>query len=1431
MLKKPFKMTLSLKSILICAVLFNLSCSKQESPTIETGEVRSAREIERLEACSRVNFNQGVLLHQNALLMFKCTKWDEQFPHMFKAMKTIQRDSWDHFIKPIDQAFIENQTRRDRFFKNIRELDSKNGLDDLSYVLVALNETNFFDSTKAMFKCVETPGDEICQERAGRIPQKKSLKNVIKLIDVNSETIGRASRLFKVLFNVMGERQEDIRTEINKFRENPLYIPLRLKLIDALAYKTKTGLNNEDRKFISKILLTGSANSQEPWIYQWLQSLKMNRQKFRDLIEYPILVNPAFVSEFRGVKKAYDAHFSCTIKSTSSPNELLSFDFKNYLGQTVSILKKEKMQDYFDIASEGIVGLKMSAEICSELEKNKFGVNLISALTHFSEFISEKNHYDLARFLLTQTPSRGDADGTFADNLYLADIVTGNIFSTFNALNGEITASTREFYPLLFDVLKSLPVDSYVDLGELMESALEEENDPRLIGVADYWNFFTDEEKNFLFNFLDRHFDKETNYVLLFDFYTKFLDDLQEVQPSLKDSWMGSEEKLEMSYLTLQDLFTQFSGKDTLIDFKKFFSRDQILKVLEVISNGQKINSNAKAALKDRYSDDYVRQARTERYTFKVSYNPGADSNYDAQAILDCMKKFSDIELGFYELVRKLPAACSKVSEENIAFRLYGWLNTVENSFLDFKKPNNPKDSLLNDKGVLSPYMLNSAIATTKILDSLLGSIDSKVPTRNGINYLLNSLQHHIIDKKAGPILEKNLALVSMYMDILPEENLVLRNSLLRRFSREEVFEQTNLFVGNVAALSSQYADWVKTGKLKAAQERSLGKYDPANDCEKVINQVVSPNPCPGKEVVKAKINGVIKHLTANWEPGLGTPLSQLLKALKPGEGLPIPHNGKNTRKYRMSLRETFKYFYDASDKNLKINNQKMKFVNEQGNESFETVTTLERIETVIREVRFGNNYLGVAFLNGIVAADDYNKEAKSRRQLLSRCIKIPIIRCARPMSKNDLRMARNSLEAFDSLIDINNGYNNEPRLTYGDFLSTFEQTMVASSAKSAQVIQLFPLKDEVLVQHNGRMLAEMTLMTSWSNVARVIRDRVGRTRQDFEDFIDSPEFKRVDRALLYGFELPQTSASAERLVKKLQQVPLGEAENLLSHTVDWAAGLNYDQSRLVEDTLARIMVVGSYLGSPEVVFENNNSHELASRYKDNNLYQVFLSLEKLIDYWPVLKNFYPHDTKLIDAIKPINTALVFITEKLTSSNDPQKNIAYKALNEIFLMLQTTLFDQMDERRPDLNGMKLLLTGLSKPQLVTQTYGVIREDYKLLDNMHADQAAWFASFGLNINRIVQARQVDLTPVRDYLNFTTKSHVCMTGQTNCPANYHYDEPFQLIKYLMIKNTAGKSHFSVMTQKILSENFDQLNHMLDDLMPALKIKEVRAPLLVQ
>lgn len=1418
-------------AFLVFAFVFSLllaSCQKQTAPTLEVQEAGRVQDMERLKACTDVNFTHGVLLYQNTLLLFKCTKWDQEYPHMFKAMKEMKRDSWDQLIAPVNEAFLENKERKNKFFKSIHELDAKGGLDDLSYVIAALNESNFFDAIKGMFLCMDDSTAPECNDRLDRIPSRPSIKKILHILDIPPEVVEQNLAVIKDLSNSIGPMQEPLRNEINKFNSSPLMTKLKIQLIDELFKKINVGLTSADRELLSNIMLTPAGEKGTPWIYEWLHDEKLGREKFKDLVEYPALTNPEFLAEVRGLKEAYNANFNCSIFKDGNTNDLIQFDFKNHLADYVTVVKEQGYKSLFDFISSDIAGLKLSTPICQELERNSYNVNFIKLHADISDFLKEKSNYDLFKFLVTKTDTPFDVNNGFAQNLYLFDLVAGNIFSSTNNLNKEILKATREFYPVVFDVMENLSTATYDNAGNIAHEVFKNKYDPIFKGVSDYWLFLRPEEKNFVLNFIDRHFDKDIKYVLLFNFYAKSLEDYREVRPVFQKAWIENEKQEELTTEAIEDFVKHMSGKDALGDFKKFFSRNQIIKVLEVLSSGQTIGDLAKEELSYRDSTQYVLQSKIEKYKITIPYDPTTEEAYDAGSVVVCMKKFSDMTNGLYDLIRSFPSACQSVAADNIAFRMFGWMNTVEENYLQFKVPEDRSSSLLDKEGLFSPYMLNSQVGLLKIIDSVVAPYKYTAKGK-GLEYLLRSANYHMNTVGAAPLLEKNIIMINHWADLQPENNILYRNSLIKSFSRATNFASAKDVVYRTGKTLEEYGQWIKSGAWKKASERSLGTHDSKYDCSKVINQHVSPNPCPAAAEIKTIGKDLLFLLSNVWEKSEESPIAQLMLAEQAEGGLDIPLDNRKTKKYRLSLGESLRYFYETSDRSLPINNIGVKYINEQGKEFTESVTTLERIETVIREVRFGNNYLGVSYLNHVVGGDDYNKDVKGRKTVLAACVKIPGVRCGKKMSDSDIRMTHNALASYDGLLDANNGRGLDGHLQFGDYLKTFQQTLVGSSAKESQAITFFPLNDDKLARHNGKVLGDLTLLTAFSNAARVVRDRIGRTREDFTAFINRADFKRVDRTLMHGFVMKDAGPSAEKLIKKIKD------QNIFDEAVDWMSSLDYNQTRLVEDTAARLMVVGSYLGTPELVFEKSGHASFDERYKNNNIAQLFMALEKIVDYWPNIKRYFPDDLKLIDAVKPINTGLYFLTEKLTSTDDPEKNTTYQLLNDLALVTQTIIFDDLADPRilgnenKTHSGLEIALSLLGTPESLDYTIKTIRENYHYLDVFHQENSEWFLSAGQNLQRLAIDPSVDLTPLRDYLSFTSKNAVCVVNEKFCEKNYHYDEIANMSKFLSQKNETGETNFMLANKKLLLENVDQVIKMIKDVFPAIKIKE-RRPLQV-
>ena len=186
------------------------------------------------------------------------------------------------------------------------------------------------------------------------------------------------------------------------------------------------------------------------------------------------------------------------------------------------------------------------------------------------------------------------------------------------------------------------------------------------------------------------------------------------------------------------------------------------------------------------------------------------------------------------------------------------------------------------------------------------------------------------------------------------------------------------------------------------------------------------------------------------------------------------------------------------------------------------------------------------------------------------------------------------------------------------------------------------------------------------------------------------------------------------------------------------------------------------------------------------------------------------------------------------ASADPQKNYTYIALNDLFLILQKTVFDNIPN--PSITrsyseitqGLEFLLEVLKKPETVTRSYELVKNNYRYLSVLHLNNGDWFSTIGQNLKRMAQSSQLDFTPIRDYLSFTTQVQIRQVGNSLTSINYHFDEPATLINFLGSKSVSGQSNFMLFNQKIFVENFDKITEMINYLIPAIAIKGINPPL---
>lgn len=1410
-------LTLFKKTFYFLVLITALACQKQSVPEIEK-EFKTVEEQRRLESCSQVDLTNNILDHYNVQLLFKCMRWDKEFSALYESLTKVQRTNWNHMMLPINDAILKNHSVRDRFFRNIRDLDAKNGLDDLSFVLTALNETNFFDATKDLFDCVNDPSLDKCEKRRGRIPRKTELVKILELLGIETTALKYSSNFMKLLIEAYSNNQEPIREEVLKFIKISDFIKFRLKLIDTVANKGIKGMSTQDRNLLSRLLLAGNRETKTPWLYSWLHDKRLGFDSFSFILTYAFGANPNVINDYRALEEIYYNGVGCDLSGVNTDYGI-DFNIPNQLNNYAQIIVNKEYDDLINFFSKDIPGLMLLVPACPQLINNKYNSNIVTTANKALNLVTKPIYYDLFKFIFSQTNLTYNPRNTFGENFYILDFISDPFFHDANKLGEEMIKNAPKILPLTYQIIYDLDPQAYLDLGRFSEILLQEKNDEIIKGLALLWNFYTEEEKNFLFNFIDRHFENKTNYVALFEFYSRMIDDSVDLVPALRKSWIESEENKEASYLALQDVLSNLAGERTLTDFKKFFSRDQIIKILEILSNGVKLNEDAQRELKYIYTDYYIDAIKNEPYEFRLLLGKTDIPNKDYNSLVQCLDSFTRGKT-FYELARAMSGDCQNVQKNYFGIRLYKWMGDFHRTFFNQFPSGDFKESILDEEGLFSPLLLNTNLGLSKLIDSTLGQGEIH---KSGIIYVLDKLNFYLYNFKfyeSRTGLDLGLSTLDwlLLVDDQFKSNIeTYRISLIKEWSIDKNFSYTSTYLKNSSLVFEKYANWLKGGQYLKSKYKTYAPANPEYSCEKFINLESGPYNCPNKDQVKFHLGRVLNTMSTVWETLNGSPVGHVLRYFKNFGGAKIPFQGKKQRTYYLTLSEALRSVFDMSDKSLSINNTKVTLVNEKNKQVTPMLTTMERVETVIREVRFENNYIGVSYLNFVVAAEDYNDEVKTRKKLFATCVKVPGVRCGKKMSDSDLRMARNAVETYDGLLDANNGRGKEPRLAYGNFLSTFQQALIASSSTPAQERQLLPLSEAALKKHNGVILGDLSMLASYSNLGRFIRLRIATNRKELDDFLNRKDVKKVDEAMLRGFDTEKTISAAERLIKRTLVKNSKDKKSILDLSVDWVSGLSYQDSRRVEETLAKLVAIGSYLGTPKQVFGDNSQsapiEEMNERYKNNNLYDLFITLDKLFDLWPQLEKTFPQDAKLVDLFRELSPIVDFLHQELFNSSSPSNDVAYKFVNDSYIILKELLFEVraqtiLANKVKEVTGVDIITSVIQSDTLLAKFVELAREHSAFVGKLQEnDGENTLKSLAKNINMIVNHPKLEAQGYRLYLENSTKIVKCKAGSTQCASNYHYDEPMKLLRYLGTKDTSGEQRLKSISYVIFKE--DKIN----------------------
>lgn len=1363
--------------ILILILLLSTSCFKQDAPEISSDRGRTVRDRDQLKACSDITFYEGFLSHNNIFNLFVCTSWDRKFVEMFSAIKMISPSDWNTIMSPIDSIFFADRERRDRFIKYYRELDNDGALDDLGRVITALTDTNFYNGLNQLFKCAENPDADVCAKRSGS-PTKDEIKNFFDILNRNPKLLLELSLVVDNFNDAAREDSEKLREEINKFNSTDFFNSLRVLMVSKVAEKYLEGLNESDLKLIQRFFLT-QTNEGRIWVKSWLDNDFVDYAYLYEVLSLPVLEQAQLVRDIKVLNSLYKNDVSC-----ESSDLTLKLDIKSLVQETLAHLSKDEVSIFNDKMLMAIESTKYAQSFCPEVTNAKKVVNyweysqrrnvnhtldLSNTLTYTSKLMSKDQTIELVKYVLNMVDNDYD---------YLVSFMSSELFNVTNEVNRVVIENAAPFYEVVLKILKKSDEQMYKSLAVLANEIFTEAQSSDLSAWSKVWLFWDKKEQNFLFNFIDRHLDADTDYIRLFEFYSLAFKELSSTWNILRDSYIKDEEQKEITYQAFKNFSKVFHGDKILSDYKRFFSRDHLLELLRVITSGGSYTSSRVSDLSIMIDSDFD-QLSTRTYDLNLIIRNDSSENYLCAQAINNSNSLKDLLISY-------PSECSNLTSQYAMSDISQGLSTFFDKYSD-EFPNDSVDHFFEIGGLLSPEMsvwaMASAVDLSHSYTKNQSSLEQAFVFFNKIIYEIGTE-----GKKAVNLLSTSLDVAMKW--VTGNDGVDFRNDMIRKIANNH--EKVGILNSNMAKYITDYETWYKEYEESMYVERE------DYSCKKFLNTSVGSNVCPSDIAVKKNLKSLVSQLSTQYEEGEGRPIDYIIDASVYNGGVKIPLDHSRSKNKRLTLLETFNYLYDLSDKSLGVNKIRVKHrASLNSDKKSFVLTTSERIDLVIRNVAFDYNYLGVQYLNSVVKGEDYSEIVKDKQKLMKLCVNAPVVRCGKKMSKNERRMARNALWAYDGLVDVNNGNGVETKLQYGKYMQTFLLSLVGSSAKKAQEVTFWPLKKDLLKKHNGRALGYFSEMASFSNMGRTVHDRVGRTKSEFSEFISKKQFRRVDKFLMANADRNKLKQTFIDLFEILNNDSSGES--LINNSVDWINDLSYEELRLAEEMISKTLYISTYLGSQRFALGTGDDIE----FKENSVFELLSVSVELIKHHASIKQQFDKDLSLKSAISPSLTIVSFFYDML-SDLETREDYWY-LLNLSYSALKTTLYEN--------NGTKLLVDNIIEKDEVSTFANFVVDSNDYLNELHING---FSELAKNL-KIMNDTEVDNEHAWSYLRKSTVSDICPLEGDLCEKNPTYDQVF---KFAAILNK--DSNLKSLLDWILVDNKEKFIKTSNEFFPYIKIK---------
>lgn len=1321
------------------------SCQKQKPSQIAPDYVDSLSDLTRAEACKKTNLLEDILQRENIENLFQCTTWDKKFPTLFKVMTEIPPADWDYFLDPVNKEVFNDRELRDKLVSLMKELDQKGGLDDMGRVITSLSDSNFFGHVYEVMNCAQNP--ECSSEK--KITEEDIWKFFTFFKMEEGDVLSFAKLLGGVSFSLQNGGA-DFKKSLGKELESEVFLRTRAEFFNEMFERLGDKDFDEELSFYISLF---EGEEGHGWLPITLRE-KLDRDTFSYLVRYPADVHGSLWKDFRVLNKTLDISLGC---SGINP---IQVDVSTHIKTFLDSLFNGNQEKFFRNSLQSVTILKTAQEICPNLtgyqttinsfrgeERISHSVDFAALLEKTTTLMLKGEYYEFVKNL------HYSGAGAQGDPRFLVRYLSSDLFSSFIEMVRSLERGRPNLVGGTYDLLKNYPEAGYSSMVTAMKWLKKKPFEERQ-SVSKVWSAFGSEGKMFFFNYLDSHYKEGTNLPLLFDFYNALLNIVEPQINTLLELFLAKNSK-GVFLPSLQSISFFLGKKELLDDYRAFFSREHLLEIIRIVST-RSVNEVA-GSLLAKY------QVTREGKLSPMSATP----RLVATNVQKCLGRLTEPNRDFYSLLNYLPSECSPLVQEDPYFRFMveaGEMGQVVMPGVGF-----------DGTGFFSSELMGLAT-------NALNRVSKRFTTENGegLGNKLDQLEAWLKIDNRRVTTGKALSLLSE----LGKEDTDLLGSVTDFYSLDGEFKHFSKLIDTANVLLKNHEIY-KQGSFDSVIDETKFQPNKKFVCEN-YHQKIGGKPCPGSKELKTVANRILE-LVLNKNDKNPKGLEQMLRMVSVGYGLPIPYEGENQSYKRVTLKESFSMFFNFTDRSLKTNNESLEYVQipKADEEFFETpewrvykkqlqgapepsvrtLNTMERIEVVIRDVRFDENYLGAHYLNAVAKAADYNDMVQKKYKVLKTCI--PLKFCGKFMNKAQHKFAKNSRDTFLSLLDVND----KEGWKYGDYMQALLTSLVSSSPDKSQVSSLikkkiFGLNIDVpwlnkkkdLEKHNGKILGLVSMVGMFTNSARVLRDRVGDDRQVFEAFLENPRLKQIDDNLMRNLDLGVHLPSLEALLEKVQE------NGLLEKLLDYVAELDYEDQRLFENIIFKSLYTMSFVADP--VFLQEQPLENQDRYKNLSLLDLMPLLNSVVDNHEIISEALNINKNFLIAVNHF----LDVTNHLITLKSEESDKIILGLNEMFYFLK------VNQERVGKVAEKITST----KENFSRIYGPLMEGKDLLGEISASKSS---SELIDFIELLRTEGLNWTPMQNYLQVNATKIVCSSEfSTSCINNSKHRQFQRILDYL-------------------------------------------------